>query len=122
MPGAQHGGHPPSTLAFSAQALGRQIVIQRSALTGFRHHAARTLWAGLDEHALLTLVREADNPHDPDAVALYWKGLKLGYLPREENFVAARLLDNRRNLSARVERLQPRAHRNQRVRVAVVLH
>jgi hypothetical protein len=107
---------------FPESALGRQIVIQRSHLTGFRHHAAPTLWQGLPGDGLLTLMREAENPYDPDAVALYWRGCKLGYLPRGENFVVARLLDGRRNLSARIERLQPGAHRNRRVRVAVILH
>jgi hypothetical protein len=108
--------------ALANRTLGRHIIIQRSALAGFRHHDGPTLFAGLQAHDLITLVREAENPHDPDAVALYWKGRKLGYLPRGENFMVARLLDRQRNLSARIERLQRNAHRNQRIRVAVVLH
>jgi hypothetical protein len=104
------------------QALGRQIIIQRSTIAGFRHHAAPAVWIGLRVSASLTLSRETENPHDPDAVAIFWKGRKLGYLPRRENFLVARLLENRRNLSARIERLQPKAHRNRRVRLAVVLH
>lgn len=113
-------GAPDLTLA--TDALGRHIIIQRSALAGFRHHDAPTLWAGLQADDLITLMREVENPHDPDAVALYWKGRKLGYLPRGENFMVARLLDRRRNLSARIERLWRNAHRNERIRVAVVLH
>jgi hypothetical protein len=113
-------GAPDLTLATGA--LGRHIIIQRSALAGFRHHDAPTLWAGLQTDDLIGLVREVENPHDPDAVALYWKGRKLGYLPRGENFMVARLLDRHRNLSARIERLRRNAHRNERIRVAVVLH
>lgn len=104
------------------QPPGRTILIQTSRLAGFRHHEAPTLWQALRTHPGLTLGREADNPHDPDAVALYWRGRKLGYLPRGENFVVARLLDRNRTLSARIERLQPKAESNHRVRVQVLMH
>lgn len=116
--------HPGQShdLALASGTLGRHVIIQRSPLAGFRHHDAPTLWPGLQANDLITLVREVENPHDRDAVALYWKGRKLGYLPRGENFMVARLLDRRRNLSARIEQLQRNAHRNRRIRVAVVLH
>lgn len=104
------------------QTLGRRIVIQHSRLAGFRHHAAPHLWAALRERLTLNLSREPGNPHDPDAVALHWRGHKLGYLPRGENFLVARLLDERRTLSAQVERLSPKADHNHRVALAVLLH
>lgn len=102
--------------------LGRQISLQHTALAGFRHHEAPLLWPALARRATLTLRREADNPHDPNAVALLWHGRKLGYLPRGENLVAARLLDRRRNLSARIEQLDPQAEGNRRIRIEVLMH
>lgn len=33
----------------------------------------------------LDLIPEPDNPEDPYAIAIYAKGTKLGYVPREEN-------------------------------------
>jgi hypothetical protein len=110
------------SLAPDEATLGRRTVIQRSALAGFRHHAALRVWPALRDNDLLSLVREADNPHDADAVAIYWKSRKLGYLPRGENFLVARLLDRERTLSARVRRLLPNAAHNQRVRMDVLLH
>jgi len=100
----------------------RRIQLQRTTVSGFRHHEAPRLWAALRPHATLTLEREADNPHDPNAVALRWRGRKLGYLPRGENLVVARLLDRKRRLSARVERLAAGAPRNARIRVEVLMH
>ena len=102
--------------------LGRRTVIQHSALAGFRHHEAARVWPALRGKDLLSLVRESDNPHDADAVAIYWKRRKLGYLPRGENFLVARLLDQERTLSARVRGLLPNAEYNRRVRVDVLLH
>ncbi|MGB5733088.1 MAG: HIRAN domain-containing protein [Thiohalocapsa sp.] len=104
------------------QALGRHITIQRTTLSGFRHHDAPRLWLALQPGALLTLQRERDNPHDEDAVALHWRGHKLGYLPQRENLVAARLLDKARSLSARIIRLAPDAERNARIGIKVLMH
>lgn len=52
---------------------------------------------------LLRLVREPRNPFDPFAVALFdAKNRKLGYIPRKENKVVAKLLDAQKNLYAKV--------------------
>ncbi len=104
------------------EALGRRVLIQRSNLAGFRHHQARTVWPALRKDAFLTLERDADNPHDPDAVAICWRGRKLGYLPRGENFLVARLLERERCLSARIDGLRGRALPNRRIRIAVIMH
>jgi hypothetical protein len=99
----------------------KPIRLQRSTLAGFRHHDAPRLWPALARREPLTLERELDNPHDPNAVALRWRGRKLGYLPRGENLVAARLLERQRHLCARIERLDPDAERNARIGIEVLL-
>jgi len=106
----------------NAPALGRHITIQRTTLSGFRHYDAPRLWLALQPNALLTLQREHDNPYDADAVALLWRGHKLGYLPQRENLVVARLLDKARSLSARIVRLAPDAERNARIGIKVLMH
>lgn len=102
--------------------LGREVLLQYTVLAGDRHHAAARLWPALRRHAPLTLRREPDNVHDPNAVALYWRGEKLGYLPRRENLVAARLLDHQRQLSARVEGVATGADGHRCIQVAVLMH
>lgn len=102
--------------------LGRHLVIQRSRLAGFRHHEAPTLWPVLRAGTPLTLIPEQDNPHDDDAVAIHWHGHKLGYLPRGENLVVARLLARQRRLSARVRRLEPDADHDQRLQIEILMH
>ena len=100
----------------------RKVVIQRSPIAGFRHHLAPFVWAALNQRVPVTMAREPANRHDPDAVALFWRGCKLGYLPRDENFVVARLLEGERRLSARIRRLSPNAERNSRIQIEVLLH
>jgi hypothetical protein len=109
-------------LRLPESVLGRPLVIQHSRLAGFRHHAAPRLWPALRSGTPLALSAEEDNPHDPDAVAVYWQGTKLGYLPRTENLVASRLLARHRGLSARVRRLVPEAEDDRRLELDVLMH
>ena len=110
------------SLALFNRPSGRKVVIQRSPIAGFRHHEAPFVWAALNRRVPVTMAREPTNPHDSDAVALFWRGCKLGYLPRGENFVVARLLERERRLSARIRRLAPNAERNLRIQIEVLLH
>lgn len=45
----------------------------------------------------ITLRREPDNPHDPNAIAMYYQGEKLGYVPRNLARIVAPRLDDERN-------------------------
>jgi hypothetical protein len=108
-------------LSLGRETLGRPLVIQHSRLAGFRHHAAPQVWPALTRGCRLHLCAERENPHDPDAVAVYWRGARLGYLPRGENLVASRLL-RRRNLSARVRRVVPDAEPDRRLELDVLMH
>ena len=85
---------------------GVRLLVQGSALAGFRHHAAAELWQDLRVGDPLDLARETDNPHDANAVSLSWRGRKLGYVPRRENAALAWGLDRGEALKARISRLE----------------
>lgn len=97
----------------------RPILIQRTRLAGFRHHAAPALWGRLRRGAALSVRRERDNAFDERAVAVYWRGHRLGYLPRQDNLMVSVLLDRGRHLVGRISRLDAEADRNARVRLEV---
>ena len=82
-----------------------RLIVQSSALAGFRYHAAAELWDELHVGDPLTLEREPGNPHDANAVSLSWRGRKLGYVPRHENAALAWGLDRGDPLRARISRL-----------------
>ena len=84
---------------------GIRLLVQSSALAGFRHHAAAEVWPELRVGDPLELERESDNPHDENAVSLSWRGRKLGYVPRRENAALAWGLDRGEALKARISRL-----------------
>ncbi|MCK9379813.1 MAG: HIRAN domain-containing protein [Sulfuritalea sp.] len=94
-----------------------RILVQSSPLAGFRYYAGETLWQDMREGDRLALVREADNPHDTNAVRIEWRGQKLGYLPRAENRAVAAAMDGGEAVDARIARL--RQHRNPWQRVLI---
>lgn len=94
--------------AAPAQDVGSRVrlVVQSSALAGFRYHAAAEVWDELRIGDVLELAREPDNPHDANAVSVSWHGRKLGYVPRRDNAVLAWSLDRGDGLRARISRLK----------------
>jgi hypothetical protein len=87
-----------------------RLLVQSSPLAGFRHYAAAEVWKELRVGDRLELLREAENPHDSNAVAVAWRGRKLGYVPRRDNAALAWGLDRGELLQARISRLA--AHPN----------
>jgi hypothetical protein len=95
-----------SPLTGSARAeVSGHILLQDSPLAGFQYHAGKAMWPQMRVGDSLTLVREADNPHDAKAVRVEWQGHKIGYVPRRENADVARFLDRGQALEARIARL-----------------
>ncbi len=89
----------------ASAAAGVQLWLQSSRLAGFRYYEGRALWPQLHEGDVLSLVRDRDNPWDRRAVRVEWQGHMLGYVPRSDNAVVARLLDHGTHLRARIVRL-----------------
>jgi hypothetical protein len=97
-------------LAFAAQGQGVQLLVQSSPIAGFRYAEGAAVWPMLRIGDALDLVREAENPFDPNAVRVEWRGRKLGYVPRRDNATLAWGLDRGTAMRARVSRLA--AHPN----------
>jgi len=87
-----------------------RLIVQSSSLAGFRYHDAAEVFRDLRVGDALELTREPDNPHDPNAVSLSWRGRKLGYVPRRDNATLAWSLDRGDALQARISRVT--AHPN----------
>ncbi len=75
------------------------------AIAGGYHHGLEAALGRIKPGTKLVLVREAANPYDADAVAVYQDGLKLGFIPREANTPVARLLDRGERVTAEVMRM-----------------
>jgi hypothetical protein len=98
---------------------GVRVLVQSSPLAGFHHYAGVQVWRDLRVGDALELAREPDNPHDRNAVAVRWRGHKLGYVPRRENGALAWGLDRGTPLRARISALAEHPNPARRVRFDV---
>ena len=73
--------------------------------------------------AKLDLVREADNPFDPYAVAIYYDEYKLGFIPRGSNHDISKYLDMGLGdiFEVRITRLSPQVRPEQQVEVIIYI-
>jgi hypothetical protein len=97
------------------------ILIQTSPLAGFQYHAGPALFSLMSVGDRLTLVREADNPHDSKAVRVEWRGAMIGYAPRAENADLARMLDHGVVAEGRIVHLQRARNPWKRVLIEIVV-
>jgi hypothetical protein len=98
---------------------GVRVLVQSSPLAGFRYHEAADLWDFLRVGDSLDLRREPENPHDANAVAVWWRGRKLGYVPRRENNALAWGIDQGERVGARISRLTAHPNPARRIEVEV---
>ena len=93
------------------------------------HIAGFSYWDGCEafEHlkigTKLDLVREADNPFDPYAVAIYYGEYKLGFIPRGSNHDISKYLDMGLDdiYEVRITRITPDVRPEQQVEVILYI-
>jgi len=88
-------------------------------VAGFQYYPGTENEPLLKENDHLRLIRESQNPHDCYAIEVFRDDVKLGYLPREENKVIARLMDQKIDVKARIIKIDQEAHPYRRVKVTV---
>ena len=92
-------------------------------IAGFTFHEGCMVFSKLKIGTQLRLCREQENKFDPYAVAIYYKGYKLGYIPREMNESIAQFMDlgYTKIFDVRVQRITPEAHPEKQVGVVIFL-
>jgi hypothetical protein len=105
----------------AVSAPSRTVLIQESQVAGFQFHGGDAIWESMAVGAPLKLIREPKNSHDPEAVAVFFHDVKLGYVPRGDNSAVAQMLDRGEKLEATISRLRVDDDPWQRVRLSIFL-
>ncbi len=115
----------PVIRAAGGPLLVRQPVVRyrldRFHIAGFRYYSGPSLVARLRPGDRLLLQAEPDNPHDPQAVEVYWGNDKLGYVPRRKNSALCRLLAQGAPVEGRIRAVDPGAEPWEMVEAEVLL-
>ncbi|GAB4447266.1 MAG: HIRAN domain-containing protein [Anaerolineae bacterium] len=90
----------------AAATTSRAILLQTSPLAGFQYYDGEAIWSQLALEERLELRREAANQYDEFAIEVWWRGRKLGYLPRGENETIAAMMDRGETFFGRISRLR----------------
>lgn len=89
-------------------------------IAGFTYYEGAIAFENLKVGTEVRLLHEADNIYDENAVAIYYKEHKLGFVPRANNKPIAELLRAGVNVfDARVQRCNPETHPENQVQVIV---
>lgn len=109
------------SLPLAAAEVRTYMVWGTQPVAGFQHYAGKRVWAGLQVGDALTLLRDADNPHDANAIRIEWRGEMLGYVPRAGNAAVAKLIDKGVKVSGRIVHLHAGRSHWQRIMFEIVL-
>ncbi|WP_350455184.1 HIRAN domain-containing protein [Slackia heliotrinireducens] len=92
-------------------------------VAGFQYWDGALVLDKLKSGKKLKLVAEFDNPYDSNAVALYYKKTKIGFVPRDMNWEIASMLRFGHNdvFEARIQQVDPQAEPKRQVRVAILV-
>ena len=62
-------------------------------IAGFTYWDGCIAFEELKMGTILELVREEHNSHDPNAVAIYYKDMKLGFIPKRHNELLSQFIE-----------------------------
>ena len=90
-------------------------------VAGFQYYDGPDIEQQIKQNDRLTLVPEIDNMYDNNAIAVYWKSKKLGFIPRHENEIIANLLQSEKKVSAVLRHINPEQSPWHRLWIRVVM-
>lgn len=97
----------------------KEIRLSSPYIAGFQYYQGLELEQMLKENDSLILKREPQNMHDCYAIEVLSGSTKLGYLPREENKIIARMMDQGMTVKARIVKIKPEERPYRRVKMIV---
>jgi hypothetical protein len=87
-----------------------KIYLLKCFVRGFTYYEGPKLIKELNADQQLELVREPENEHDGKAIALYYNQQKIGFIPRENNYILSKLIDAKLlDLQAEIKYVNPDA-------------
>lgn len=97
------------------------LIKEQLPVAGYAYYEGEKVISKIDEASKLRLVSEPENPYDHFAVEIYYKQAKLGYIPRYDNEVISRFLQQGKKVTATVKQINERGSIWEKIHVDVWL-
>ena len=94
-------------------------IIARLPIAGLKYYRAAELATLMQRGDMLSLEHEANNPHDPNAVMIFWNRNKIGYVPSEPAKLLHELLAKHQKLSGKIVEIDPAAGESRWVKLNI---
>ena len=91
-------------------------VVAQVPVAGLAYYRAEDLAALMHRGDLLDLRHEPDNPHDANAVMIFWHHNKIGYVPSEYARELQSLLDRHDSLCGKIVEIDPHSEEHRWVK------
>lgn len=97
-----------------------KVYLKQCFIRGFSYYDGPKIIDEINTTGMVQLVREPDNEYDNRAIAIYFEGKKIGYLPRESNKTISILMDtNLLEFHAEITHIEKSASDWEKIRLGV---
>lgn len=107
-------------LIISEKEQKKPVLLEHFYIAGYNYYNGEKVEHQLKVNDRLRIKREKDNPHDGKAISLWHNGNKLGFIPRHKNSTLAKLLDQKVEIKAVINKIYREANPWNRIFVDVV--
>lgn len=97
------------------------LLLEEISIAGYSYYEGSECIETLKCGEVLTIQAEPLNEHDKFAIELFYRDIKLGYVPRYENEVLSRLLQSGASLQCKVVEVKPHASDWEKIQVNIYL-
>jgi len=87
-------------LSLEREECSKTIVYNKFYIAGYQYYKGSSLALSVED--ILQMKREKNNKYDARAIALFFKGAKVGFVPQRENGIISSLLDQNIKIYAHV--------------------
>lgn len=107
-------------LSFDTFTQYEKVYLKQVFLRGFAYYDGPEIIDDINSSGQLEMIREPKNKHDKRAIAFYFNGHKIGYLPRESNKTVSILMDTQLlEFHCEIIHIEKEASDWEKIRVAV---
>ena len=85
----------------------KRYLLNKFSIAGFCFHEGEENLHKMNVGDSLSMKLEKDNAYDKYAIELYWKGKKVGYVPRSDNRHLYRLMKQGKSLVCTIREINP---------------